>query len=52
LAEYLAKVRLISEDIAAGRFYKRPGKWCSWCDYVPACLGDQRKAAETLIRVR
>ena len=26
LAEYVDKVRLVSEDIAAGKFYKRPGK--------------------------
>ena len=25
LAEYLEKVRLVSDDIAAGKFYKRPG---------------------------
>src|SRR6266571_2238238 len=31
LAEYLDKVRMVSEDIAAGRFYKRPGKHCAWC---------------------
>lgn len=26
LADYLDKVRLVSEDIAAGKFYKRPGE--------------------------
>jgi hypothetical protein len=38
LAEYLAKVRIVAEDIARGKFYKRPGKWsrtviscrCAW----------------------
>jgi PD-(D/E)XK nuclease superfamily len=29
LAEYLVKVQIVSSDIAAGKFYKRPGKWCS-----------------------
>jgi hypothetical protein len=43
LAEYLAKVRLIAGDIAAGKFYKRSGKWCSYYDFLPVCLGDVRK---------
>src|SRR6266516_2872322 len=30
LAEFLVKVDLLAHDIADGRFYKRPGKWCSW----------------------
>src|SRR3989454_1481117 len=51
LAEYLEKVRLVSEDIAAGRFYKRPGKHCGYCDFLPVCLGDAKKAQETLVRI-
>ena len=51
LAEYLDKVRLVSDDIAAGKFYKRPGKHCAWCDFLPVCLGDKRKAQETLVRI-
>jgi CRISPR/Cas system-associated exonuclease Cas4 (RecB family) len=51
LKEYLAKVRLVSEDIARGKFYKRPGKWCSYCDFLPVCLGDEKRAQETLVRI-
>src|ERR1043166_3453370 len=41
--EYLAKVDYVAREIAAGHFYKRPGKWCSYCDYLPVCLGDEVK---------
>src|SRR5438876_209743 len=51
LAEYLDKVRLVSDDIAAGKFYKRPGKHCAWCDFLPMCLGDKKKAQDTLVRI-
>jgi ATP-dependent exoDNAse (exonuclease V) beta subunit len=37
LVEFLAKTNLVARDITAGRFYKRPGKWCAWCDYLPVC---------------
>jgi len=43
LTEYLDKVRIVAEDIAAGKFYKRPGKHCGYCDFLPVCLGDKRK---------
>lgn len=49
LSEYLGKVKLVAEEIAAGRFYKRPGKWCSYCDFLPVCMGDDRKVSETLV---
>ncbi len=52
LAEYLAKVGLVGREIRAGLFYKRPGKWCSWCDFLPVCLGDRQRIEETLIQLR
>lgn len=52
LAEYLAKVQLIAGDIAAGKFYKRPGKWCSYCDFLPVCLGNKKEAQETLVKIK
>jgi hypothetical protein len=52
LMEYLAKVKLVSREIKAGHFYKRPGKWCSWCDYLPVCLGDKQKVKQTLVRIK
>jgi CRISPR/Cas system-associated exonuclease Cas4 (RecB family) len=51
LAEYLRKVQIISGDIAVGKFYKRPGKHCGYCDFLPVCLGDRKKAQETLVRI-
>jgi hypothetical protein len=50
-AEYVEKVRLNGEDILAGKFYKRPGKHCSYCDYLPTCIGDRQLAEETLVRI-
>jgi hypothetical protein len=37
-------------DVTA-RFYKRPGFWCAWCDFLPMCLRDERKAAEIFVRL-
>jgi CRISPR/Cas system-associated exonuclease Cas4 (RecB family) len=51
LTEYLAKVQIVSEDIQAGKFYKRPGKHCSYCDFLPVCLGDKKKVQETLVKI-
>jgi len=52
LLEYISKVGYVAKEIKAGEFYKRPGKHCSWCDYLPICLRDKRKMEETLIKVR
>lgn len=52
LTEYLAKADLVAHEIAAGHFYKRPGKWCAWCDYLPVCMGDQQKVSATLVQIR
>jgi CRISPR/Cas system-associated exonuclease Cas4 (RecB family) len=52
LTEYVAKAQLIARQITAGHFYKRPGKWCAWCDYRPVCVGDEQAARETLIQIR
>src|SRR5262245_61062192 len=51
LMEYISKVGYLAREIKAGHFYKRPGKHCSWCDYLPMCLGDARKVQETLVKV-
>lgn len=51
LMRFLSKARMVGRDIQAGRFFKRPGLWCSWCDYLPVCLGDEEKAKETLIQI-
>jgi hypothetical protein len=49
MMEFLAKVNHIAGEIVSGRFYKRPGKWCSWCDYLPVCTKDMDKANRTLV---
>jgi hypothetical protein len=49
--EYLNKVELISEQIGRQNFYKRPGKWCRQCEFLPVCLDDKRKMTETLVRI-
>jgi len=49
--EYLEKVRIIAADISAGKFYKRPGKHCSYCDFLPLCMGDMQKAGEALVQI-
>ena len=51
LAEYLVKADLVGRAITAGHFYKRPGKWCGYCDFLPVCLGDSQKVRETLVQV-
>jgi len=49
--EYLQKAELIAGQIAEGRFYKRPGKWCRQCEFLPVCLGDRKQAEQTLVRI-
>lgn len=51
LAEFLQKAEYVAREINAQHFYKRPGTWCSWCDYLPVCLGDTTKAEEALVRI-
>jgi CRISPR/Cas system-associated exonuclease Cas4 (RecB family) len=51
LSEYLAKLGFVAREITVGRFFRRPGMWCAWCDYLSICLGDHQKAKETLVVV-
>ena len=51
LEEFLKKAEYVAREINARHFYKRPGKWCSWCDFLPICMGNEAKASETLIHV-
>lgn len=50
--EYLAKLGFVAREIRAHRFYKRHGMWCSWCDFLPVCLGDRARADDTLFRLQ
>jgi RecB family exonuclease len=38
LLEFLGKAKLISHEIARRAFYKRVGKHCSWCEFLPICM--------------
>ncbi len=49
--EYLNKLSYIAAQIEAGMFFKRPGMWCSYCDYAAVCMGNKRKAKETLVQI-
>src|SRR5262249_11261547 len=51
LMEYISKVGYLAREIRAANFYKRQGKHCSWCDYLPICLGDLGKTQETLVQI-
>jgi PD-(D/E)XK nuclease superfamily len=51
LYEFLQKAAYVAKEITAGHFYKRPGTWCSWCDYLPICLGDTKGVEEALTRI-
>lgn len=51
LAEFLDKAAYAAREIKAGEFYKRTGLHCSWCDFLPLCLGDRKKTEETLVKI-
>lgn len=51
LAEFVGKAGFIAGEIASGHFYKRLGKHCSYCDFLPVCLSDFQRAKETLIQI-
>jgi RecB family exonuclease len=49
--EYLGKVRSVGDSLKASQFFKRPGMWCSWCDYLPVCMGDSKATQEALVKI-
>jgi RecB family exonuclease len=51
LSEFLGKAGYVAREVQAGEFYKRTGIHCSWCDFLPVCLGDRKKAEETLVKI-
>ncbi len=51
VVEYLHKAEAVMGQIAGGVFYKRFGRWCRQCEFLPLCLGDEKKANETLVRI-
>lgn len=51
LIDYLAKAGHVAREISRGRFFKRPGLWCTWCDFLPVCLRDEHAVQETLVRL-
>ncbi len=50
VVDYLRKVVLVGDAIQRQQFYRRPGWWCGMCDYLPVCLGDEKKIKETLVQ--
>ena len=52
VVEYLEKIELIAGQIEQDNFYKRPGKWCRQCEFLPVCLGNEGKAKETLVKLQ
>jgi hypothetical protein len=51
LTEFLNKAGYVAREIKVGEFYKRTGIHCSWCDFLPMCLGNKKTAEETLVKV-
>ncbi len=51
LIAYIEKLEFVSAQIEAGNFYKRPGMWCSYCDYLMVCMGNKKKVQETLVQI-
>lgn len=51
LTEFLWKAGYAAREIKVGNFYKRSGMHCSWCDFLPVCLGDEKRVEETLVRI-
>lgn len=51
LRDYLAKAGYVGSQIPQGVYYKRPGKWCSYCDYLPVCLKDWNRVEERLVQI-
>lgn len=51
MTDYLKKVGHIAGEIAAGHYYRRPGRWCGYCDFLPVCMGDERGVQETLVQI-
>jgi len=50
--EYLEKVDTLTSAIRAGIFYRRPGKWCRQCEYLPVCTGDEKTVEKTLVKLQ
>ena len=51
VVEYLEKAETVAHQIEQSVFYKRIGKWCRQCEFLPVCLGDKGKARDTLVRI-
>lgn len=52
LIEYLQKADYVAHEIKSQQFYKRPGKWCSYCDYLSVCSGDKKTVEKTLVQIQ
>lgn len=52
VVEFLGKVSHVISEINEQRFYKRPGKHCSMCEFLPVCVGNEKETEETLTRIK
>ena len=41
----------VAQQITEQAFYKRVGFWCRQCEFLPLCLGNKKKAKDTLVRI-
>jgi predicted RecB family nuclease len=49
--ECVYKAEAVAGQIAEGVFYKRFGRWCRQCEFLPLCLGDRAKAETDLLKL-
>lgn len=50
--EFLNKVSHVASEVENENFYKRPGKQCSMCEFLPVCIGDTKEVEATLIKTK
>jgi len=44
-------MEIVAQQITEQAFYKRVGFWCRQCEFLPLCLGNKKKAKDTLVRI-
>lgn len=40
----------MGDGIRRGHFYKRTGRWCQWCDFLPICARDTSWHESSLVQ--
>jgi PD-(D/E)XK nuclease superfamily len=52
VVEYLDKVDAVAGAIRSAIYYRRPGKWCRQCEFLPVCTGDTKTTDKTLVKIQ